>query len=378
MQEAFRDYIRQQNLLAAEQKTLLAVSGGRDSVVMAHLFHVSGLAFEIAHCNFALRDEESMRDEQFVQALAQRLAVRYHVKHFDTRAFATEHKLSIQVAARELRYQWLEEVRQQQQLDYIATAHHMQDNVETVLMNLSKGTGIAGLHGIPPKSGRVIRPLLFATRQQINQYEKEKETGFVEDSSNITDKYTRNYFRHKVIPKIEEVYPEAIRNIGSSIERLREAEMLYQEALAVHRKKLLEKRGEEYFIPILKLQKTAPLQTIAYELLKPFGCSAAQAAQVVDMLDSGSGKYLSTQTHRIYRDRKWLIITPQQVDQSTHFVIAEGQETVLLPGATIYLQAKDATGITPPTAATIACLDTKHLKYPLLLRRWKKGITSTR
>ncbi|WP_295124050.1 tRNA lysidine(34) synthetase TilS [uncultured Chitinophaga sp.] len=373
MQEAFRDYIRQQNIFNPGQKILLAVSGGRDSVVMAHLFKREKISFEIAHCNFGLRGEESKRDERFVAELAQKLNVPFHVTNFDTNAYAEEFRQSIQVAARSLRYEWLEKIRAERDLDYIATAHHMQDNVETVLMNLSKGTGIAGLHGILPKSGRIIRPLLFATREEIDLYEKEKEIAFVEDSSNITEKYTRNYFRHQVLPKLQEAYPEAIRNIGGSIERLREVEILYREAVETHRKKLLEKRGEEHFIPILKLQKSVPLSTITYELLKPFGCNTAQAQQVVDMLDSSPGKYLSTQTHRIYRDRKWLIITPQQTDIATHFVIEEEQEHVLLPNGQINITYKDATGDKPPQAATIGCLDIKHLKFPLLVRKWKKG-----
>lgn len=373
MQEAFRDYILRENLFSNGQQVLLAVSGGRDSAVMAQLFYDAGFRFQVAHCNFGLRGAESIRDEGFVRTLAERLQAPFHVQHFDTEAYAQTYKRSIQVAARELRYRWLEELRMQLGLDYIATAHHLGDNVETVLMNLSKGTGIAGLHGILPKNGHIIRPLLFATREQINQYEQEKKTGFVEDSSNLTDKYTRNFFRHQVIPKLEEAYPEAIRNIGGSIERFREAETLYQQALDIYRKKLLEKRGEEYFIPILKLQKSSPLQTITYELLKPFGCSAAQSEQVVQLLNSAPGKYLSTATHRIYRDRKWLIITPQQTDLSTHFIIAEEQETVLMPGARITLQHLDAAGVKPPTEATIACLDAKHINFPLLLRRWKKG-----
>ncbi|MCK7555196.1 tRNA lysidine(34) synthetase TilS [Chitinophaga sedimenti] len=230
MQEAFRDYILRENLFSNGQQVLLAVSGGRDSAVMAQLFYDAGFRFRVAHCNFGLRGAESIRDEGFVRTLAERLQAPFHVQHFDTEAYAQTYKRSIQVAARELRYRWLEELRMQLGLDYIATAHHLGDNVETVLMNLSKGTGIAGLHGILPKNGHIIRPLLFATREQINQYEQEKKTGFVEDSSNLTDKYTRNFFRHQVIPKLEEAYPEAIRNIGGSIERFREAETLYQEA----------------------------------------------------------------------------------------------------------------------------------------------------
>lgn len=373
LQEAFRDYLNEENILTTGQKVLLAVSGGRDSVAMAHLFHQSSFSFEIAHCNFGLRGEESQRDEDFVRRLAVQLGVTIHVKQFDTAAYANEHKQSIQVAARELRYAWLEQTRQEQGLDCIATAHHMQDNVETVLMNLTKGTGIAGLHGILPKSGQLIRPLLFATREQIDAYARDLQLAFVEDSSNITEKYTRNYFRHQVLPKLREAYPEAVRNIGASISRFREAEVLYREALETHRKKLLEQRGNEYFIPILKLKKSGPLATIVYELLKPFGCSTAQAAQVQDMLNSAPGKYVATHTHRIFRDRTWLIITPNQEEEVAHFVVEANTKVIATPTGKMTLVYREGAALVPVTSAATACLDGKQVKFPLLLRKWKKG-----
>lgn len=366
-----QSYIQQEKLFTPGQRLLLAVSGGKDSVVLAHLCLAAGLNAGIAHCNFRLRDAESERDEQFVRQLAAQYNVPFYVQQFDTADWAQTHKQSIQVAARELRYMWLEKIRQEEGYDYIATAHHMQDNVETLWMNISKGTGMAGLHGILPKQGKLLRPLLFATREDIAAYATAHQLQHVEDSSNATDKYTRNFFRHRVLPLLEEAYPQVVKNTGTGIQRFREAEMLYRQALAVHRKNLLEQRKQEYFIPVLKLKQVQPLHTIVYELLKPFQCSPAQAAQVVDLLDSEPGKWIATPAYRIVRDRKWLIITPLEATTSSHFVIEEGQETVQLPEGQLHIKTGDPAKI--PDQPHIAYIDRKQVQFPLLLRKWKQG-----
>lgn len=300
MLDQLRAYINKEQLLQPGDTLLLAVSGGLDSVVLAHLCIQAGVRTEIAHCNFQLRGEESRRDEAFVTALAAKYNVPFFVRHFDTTGYAAEHKCTVQVAARELRYAWLEALRQERGLTFVATAHHMQDNVETVWMNLAKGTGIAGLHGILPRHGRLVRPLLFATREDIRSYADAEQLQHVEDSSNITDKYTRNFFRHHVLPAIQEAYPEAVKNTAAGIERFREAEILYRQSIEGYRKKLVEQRGTEYFIPILKLKQSKPLSTITYELLKPFHCSPAQIAQVLELLDSEPGKWVATEIGRAH------------------------------------------------------------------------------
>jgi tRNA(Ile)-lysidine synthase len=371
MLSQLQSYIQQEHLFTAPQRLLLAVSGGQDSVVLVHLCVTAGFNVGIAHCNFRLRDEESDRDEQFVHQLAAQYKVPFYVQQFDTAEWAQKHRQSIQVAARELRYMWLEKMRQEEGYDYIATAHHMQDNVETLWMNISKGTGMAGLHGILPKQGKLVRPLLFATREEISAYAKEHGLEHVEDSSNATDKYTRNFFRHRVLPLLEEAYPQVVKNTGAGIQRFREAEMLYRQAIGVHRRNLLEQRKHEYFIPILKLKKAEPLHTILYELLKPFQCTAAQTAQVADLLDSEPGKWVATPTYRIVRDRKWLIITPQEPAVSAHFVIEEGQETVQLPEAQLLIKTCQPGQMSDQPH--IAYIDKQQLQFPLLLRKWKQG-----
>lgn len=373
MIEQFKQYIHTEHLFNPSEPLLLAVSGGLDSAVLVHLCMQAGLRAEVAHCNFQLRGAESERDEQFVRELAAAHLLPFHVQRFDTGAYAAERKLSTQVAARELRYHWLEELRARQGLSLIATAHHMQDNVETFWMNISKGTGMAGMHGILPKQGRLARPLLFATREQIAAYAQAENLQHVEDSSNATDKYTRNYFRHQVLPKLEAVFPEVVKNTGATIQRMREAEILYQQAVEVHRKKLLVQRGAEYCIPVLKLQRVEPLASILYELLKPFQFGSALAAQVQELLHSAPGKWVASHTHRVVRDRKWLIITPVETTASTHIVIEEGQERVLLPEGEISISLIPAMGAVFPAEPETASIDKSRLQFPLVLRKWKQG-----
>lgn len=369
-----KEYIDREKLFTAGERILLAVSGGVDSVVMAQLFHTAGFHFGIAHCNFQLRGEESERDEQFVTRLGAQFNVPVYNIWFDTQAYMSTHRVSVQVAARELRYQWLEEMRVQHGYTFIATAHHMLDNVETVLMNFCKGTGLAGLHGILPRQGAIIRPLLFAQKEEILAHANKYALSFAEDSSNITDKYTRNFFRHHVIPPIQEAYPGAVQHMATTIARIREAELLYQESIARHRKRLLERKGTTFMVPVLKLQKTVPLHTIAYELFRAFGVTPAQVGQVLELLDSESGRYVTTQTHRIIRNRQWLLVTPQAEQEADVIVIEKEQAHVHTAGGHLKLRRQERTALgNIPSAAHIACLDSKQIRYPLILRRWKQG-----
>ncbi|SHL50638.1 tRNA(Ile)-lysidine synthase [Chitinophaga jiangningensis] len=370
----FLNFIREHLLFDPSQKILLAVSGGVDSMVMACLFKEAGFNAGIAHCNFQLRDEESVRDESFVRELAGRLELPFHETRFDTTEYVATHKVSIQIAARELRYQWLEEVRVANGYAYIATAHHLQDSVETALMNFAKGTGIAGLHGILPKYDKIIRPMLFAEKDTLVAWATRKNLQFVEDSSNATDKYTRNYFRHHVIPVIQESIPAAVKNMAGTIEKIREAEVLYQESVTRHRKALLTQKEDHWMIPVLKLQKTVPLQTIAWEIFREFGCSSAQLPQVLNLLESESGRYVETPTHRILRNRAWLLITALQEKAAPVISISNDTTNVHYGGGQLHLRHIDKShaGSIPQSQET-AWVDASQLRYPLILRKWKQG-----
>lgn len=393
---AFLQYIKDNQLFDRQNRLLVAVSGGLDSSVLCHLLHLNGFSFAMAHCHFGLRGAESDRDAAFVKSLAAQYGVPCFVRHFATKAFAAEHKMAIQEAARRLRYDWFaqlldctwtesgsEEPSEKNAAQnhhffsstgkpLLLTAHHQDDNIETVLMHFFKGTGIAGLRGIQPKQANIIRPLLFAGRKQLAAFAAEHNLAWMEDSSNEETKYTRNFFRHEVIPLIEARMPQAYENIGDNIRRFSETDELYKQAIAFHRKNLLEYRGNEVFIPVLKLAKTKPLQTVAYELLKPYGFSPAQTGSVLQLLHSESGRYVASASHQVVRHRRWLVVAPLQASDLSLLVIENDREAVSFAKGILHLKKIKAPFHISAEQNT-AMLDEAALQFPLILRRWKQG-----
>lgn len=374
----FLGYVKQQDLFHPKDRLLLAVSGGVDSVVLCELCKQAGYDFTIAHCNFQLRAEESERDENFVRELGKKYHVQVLVKKFDTQKFAEENKLSIQVAARELRYNWFAELlqaanEQPATINWLLTAHHANDNIETLLMNFFKGTGINGMHGILPKQGHIIRPLLFAKKEELTEFAVTNNSNFVEDSSNASDKYTRNYFRNQLIPDLQKVFPQVEDNLLNNIERFREIEILYQQSVILNTKKLLEQKGNEIHIPVLKLLKVPALHTIIYEIIKAYGFTAHQADEVVNLLKSGSGKYISSATHRILKNRNWLIIAPNDNTIAGTIFIEEKDKQVEYQDGQLSFELLPTTNHKPQTSNLVAQLNADEIKFPLLLRKWKQG-----
>ena len=387
----FKEFVSQHDLFQPKDKLLLAVSGGVDSVVLCELCKQSGYDFVIAHCNFRLRDKESERDKEFVGELAKKYGVEFFVKDFDTEKYAKENKLSIQEAARELRYEWFFTLIGNKQYaigkneessiadcplliaNWLLTAHHADDNIETVLMNFFKGTGIAGLRGMLPKQNRIARPLLFARKEEILAFAKENDLKWVEDSSNESDKYSRNYLRHQLIPLVEKIYPEAINNLSDNLERFRDIEELYWQAIHQHKEKLLEKKGNEIHIPVLKLKKSMPLRTIVYEIIKEYGFTANQTEEVIHLLDADSGKYISSSSHRIIKNRNWLIIAPCEERQAGIILIEEGTRNLELGIGNLVVEVFPNSEFLIPNSSTIACLDADEIKFPLLLRKWRQA-----
>ncbi|MBL0183968.1 MAG: tRNA lysidine(34) synthetase TilS [Chitinophagaceae bacterium] len=376
----FQHYIKKENLFHPKDKLLLAVSGGVDSVVLCELCKQAGYDFVIAHCNFQLRGEESERDEKFVKGLAKKYSAEVLVKKFDTEKHAAENKLSIQVAARELRYNWFHELIEASVAKYVATAHHANDNIETMLMNFFKGTGIQGLKAILPKQGNIVRPLLSVKKEELIAFAREHDLEFVEDSSNASDKYTRNYFRNQLFPDLQKVFPQVEENLAGNLQRFREIEILYQQSISQHKKKLMEQKGSEIHIPVLKLQKTEPLHSIVYEIIKDFGFTAHQTDECIALLQSETGKYIQSPTHRIIRNRKWLIISPNETTEAATVLIVEEGKIIFVPGeleikslpqtSNLKPQTSD---LKPQTSNNIAQLDAGEIKFPLLLRKWKTG-----
>jgi tRNA(Ile)-lysidine synthase len=392
--DRFKAYISAEGLWKKGDSWLVAVSGGLDSTVLTHLCAAAEIDFRMAHCNFQLRGAESERDEKFVRSLAEKYNCPLSVRRFDTEAYRAERGISVQVAARELRYAWFRTFA----VDAIATAHHLDDNIETLLMNFFKGTGIAGLRGMLPLQEGIVRPLLFASRQELADYAAGEDLSWVEDGSNATDKYNRNFVRHQLVPLLEQRYPSVLDNLGDNLPRFREVEVLYRQALDVHRAQLLERvdTGAHplpglWQISVIKLRKAVPQGTVIYELLRPFGFTPAQSGEVQALLDSTSGHYITSATHRILRDRKMLILSPLSdaapaPAAAAPVVLDEGADKVQFPGG-VLLQSKEpltsapltSGPLTPPALALIpadprsALLDAAHIRYPLILRRWKAG-----
>lgn len=375
--QKFKAYSEEQRLFQQQDKLLLAVSGGMDSAVLCALCAQAGINFSIAHCNFQLRGEESDRDEEFVKGLASKYGVPFYIKHFETHAVSTKNKTGIEETARNLRYSWFDELMKNsgdpKSYSFILTAHHADDNIETVLMNFFRGTGIKGLRGIMPKQNRLIRPLLFATRAEIAAYAKEQHIDFVTDSSNAENNYTRNYFRNELIPAIEKVFPKTKENILDNVERFAGIEYLYNESIAAIKNKLIEKKGEEIHIPALKLAKTRSLHTVLHEIIKEYGFSAAQVPEAEKLLSAGSGKYMLSSTHRILKNRNWLIISPlANAEELSYYLIEKDTAAIHFPGGALRIDHLKNDGKINADA-DLAYIDTSGLEYPLLLRRYRQG-----
>ena len=320
--------------ITKKDRLLLAVSGGMDSVVLAACAAMSDLDFGIAHVNFQLRGAESERDETFVKELAGKYGKPFFTKRINTADYAADEKISIQTAARNLRYNWFKTLigKDASKFQFLLTAHHLDDQIETMLMFFFRGTGIGGLTGMPEKNEHLVRPLLFFPKNRLREFALSQNLSWVEDSSNASDDYTRNYFRNQLIPSAAIVFPDVIQNLEKNLYRFGEANLLYQQAIAQHKKKLLKPNGSEIQIPILLLNKSKPLRTILFEIIKDYHFTAAQTDDVIRLMESSNGKYVSSPSHRIIKNRRWLIISPIEETQALHIVIERDESSRILPG----------------------------------------------
>lgn len=375
MQTSFLNYIKKEKLFSVSDKVLLTVSGGIDSIALCDLFHKSGLKFGIAHCNFKLRGKESDKDEKFVESLATKYNVTFHSTTFKTKAFAKKNKLSIQVAARELRYNWFEEVKQEFKYKYIATAHHLDDSIETFFINFTRGTGISGLHGILPKQGAIIRPLLYATKVDIEAYAKKNKLKHREDSSNASDKYTRNKIRHHIIPVLKELNPAFEKSASATIQHLIDVETIYKTQIDNKRSSIVKTENSIIKITIASLQELNPLHTYLYEFLKPFNFSASHVEEIISAFDGESGKQFFSETHRLIKDRNALLIQPLtlQLEEAQSFKINKGQSEFISNSLKLKFETLPLENYQPTNSQSIANLDFDKLHFPLELRKWQQG-----
>jgi tRNA(Ile)-lysidine synthase len=367
LSERFTTYIQTNALSAIDEYLLLAVSGGIDSMVMAHLFHAAGWRFGIVHCNFKLRGAASDGDERFVQNQAEAWKVPVFTTQFDTQSYASEKGVSIQMAARDLRYAFFEEIRESSGYDVIAIGHNLNDSVETALFNFSRGTGLRGLAGIQPKAGNIIRPLLFATRQEIEAYAVAHGISWREDSSNQTDDYARNFIRHQIVPQLEVLNPGFWETAGRNFEKLRGIDANYEHLAAGFWGKSVQSIDKDKLS-----QFPAPVQMLR-TLLRPYGFSDEQCRQVIAGLSESGNAWLSSTGHRLVSDRNNLLITTAQVEASAPVLIEGDDLMVRLPDQSRLFFTRADPGSAYPDGVDAIVADADLLQYPLTLRLWKPG-----
>lgn len=368
----FTHFIDSNNIAIKESKTLLAVSGGIDSVVMVYLFNHLKLDFGIAHCNFELRGEESDTDERFVKELALSLNCPFHTTKFSTTKYAKTQGVSIQMAARELRYAWFEQIKNEFEYKLVATAHHKGDVVETILYNLTKGTGLDGLHGIRAKVNSIIRPMLFASRAEIEKYANTHNIKWREDSSNTSLKYARNKIRHQVLPLLEELNPKVERSIYATSERLSEIEKFINFNVAEYSDKNVEIKDGGIFIRFEPLFKIPGYGYLLFELLKPFGFTYAQSVKIKSGLSGMSGKLFYSKSHVLNIDRGYLIVSEITFNDG-QTMITELNDEYSFKSKSISTKTIEKEGYEIPITNKVLAIDKGKLSFPLKIRAWQTG-----
>lgn len=350
------------------KKLLLAVSGGIDSMVLLDLFLERHFELSIAHCNFQLRGNESDDDQDFIQDFASKANVPFFTIRFDTAKFAVDFKMSTQMAARELRYQWFVELAEKEGFDYILTAHHADDNLETFLINLSRGTGIDGLTGIPKQNGKIIRPLLDFSRSEIETYAHENKIQWREDSSNASDTYLRNKVRHSVVPMLKELNPEFLSAFRKTQDYLQQTEAMAEDAAILIYQQVAQQADDEIHFNLQKLTKLPNYQSYLYHWLHEFGFTAWN--DIYDLIRSGSGKQVFAPRYRLVKNRDHLILSPMADGNTdeTHSIQA-GQEELKFP---LKLSISRVADIFEPDNNTIF-VDADKIRFPLTLRKWNEG-----
>lgn len=368
--EKFRNHIDTQFSFLSKKKLLIAISGGIDSVVLTYLCHQLKLNITLAHCNFNLRGDESDADEQYVLDLGEHLNLEAFVQNFDTKAYAKQYRRSIQMSARELRYTWFQDLVEQLQFDYILTAHHADDNLETFLINFTRGTGLNGLTSIPPVNGNIVRPLLPFSRLEVEDYAKKHQIIWCEDSSNSSRKYLRNKLRHEVVPVLKAINPQLLDSFKNTLNHLNGISDIISDTINVFKKKSIVKETDEDIIyKISEFKTLSNPQIYLYHVFHDFGFT--EWSNVLNLLEADTGKYVSSSTHRLTRHREYLIlsdINSKTVKTSIHIThVNESIQTPLgLLNIENVLQPKNNTNHT-------IYVDKSAIQFPLKLRLWQTG-----
>ncbi len=364
----FQSHINENLPFLKKNKLLLATSGGIDSMVLLHLCHQLDLDIRVAHCNFQLRGDESDEDEDFVKSQTEKLQIPIYIKKFDTKSYAEEEKLSIQVVARNLRYEWFNTLLINNDYDYILTAHHLDDSLETFLINFTRGSGLDGLTGIPQQNESIVRPLLPFSRTEIEIFAKENNVEWREDSSNTSDNYLRNKLRHDVIPMLKKINPSLLHSFENTISNLKQAQSLVDDASRIIYRKVVTDINFQKRINLTELIQLPNYHAYLYQWLEPLGFSDWDS--INDLATAQSGKQIHSQNHTLLKDRNELIVFPkQEYEKTTLFLIEKEQNEIKFPLKITFCNVDDIS----LEATNCIFVDEDKLQYPLVIRKWKEG-----
>jgi len=367
----FKHFITDNQLFERSHKLLAAVSGGADSTVMLDLLAKSRFDVSVAHCNFKLRGADADGDEDFVRQLAKKYQMPFYSISFNTLTYAEQKKISVEMAARELRYNWFAELAEQYGFDRVLTAHHLDDNIETLFLNLCRGTGIVGLTGISPINGNIVRPLLFASREQIEEYARLNKLDFRTDSTNLSDDYQRNIIRHNVVPVMKRINPAFEERMFKNFKNISQAAEIYNWYISNAKNEVLKTGNNQAEISIDALLRQPFPESVLYESLTQFGFNSAQVEQMMKIVGRKSGNTFLSQTHKLLIDRNSIVVKAASDDVFQPVIIISkpckmgsiGIDMRVVPIADFKLDKR----------STVACLDYDKLQFPLTLRRWQNG-----
>jgi len=366
-------HIEKEELFGRNQKLLVAVSGGLDSIVLLHLLYKMEMDCLVAHCNFRLRGEDSDGDEVFVGKLAEEYGFSFCTTAFDTTEHAKEKAISIEMAARDLRYDWFESVRQANQCQYILTAHHADDVIETVLINLARGTGIHGLTGIKAKKDRLIRPLLPFSREDLQKYAEENALNYREDYTNAQTDFVRNKIRHQIIPVLQEINPSIQKTMNENVARFSDVELIYNNEISSKKLTFVDQKDDKLLISVSDLKNLPANNSHLFELLKPYGFHSRDVSHIIESLDAISGKLFYSENYQLLRDREFLILTEREEKAAGEYELNKSGLSIeedLKLECRIFERSSD---FKFPRDSQVACFDADKLSFPLKLRKWQEG-----